>query len=55
MTQSQIAAAAGTVKEVAARAIAELDERGLLRRERGHIRFLDRQGLVELLRELGGS
>jgi len=53
MTQTQIAAAAGTVKEVAARAIAELDERGLLRRERGHIRFLDRQGLVELLRELG--
>jgi CRP-like cAMP-binding protein/uncharacterized protein (DUF2249 family) len=55
MTQSQIAAAAGTVKEVAARAIAELDERGLLKRERGHIRFLDRQGLLELLRELGGS
>jgi CRP-like cAMP-binding protein/uncharacterized protein (DUF2249 family) len=55
MTQSQIAAAAGTVKEVAARAIAELDERGLLRREHGHIRFLDRQGIVELLKELGGS
>jgi CRP-like cAMP-binding protein/uncharacterized protein (DUF2249 family) len=55
MTQSQIAAAAGTVKEVAARAIAELDERGLLKRERGHIRFLDRQGLIELLRELGES
>jgi CRP/FNR family cyclic AMP-dependent transcriptional regulator len=55
MTQSQIAAAAGTVKEVAARAIAELDERGLLKRERGHIRYLDRQGLIELLRELGGS
>jgi CRP-like cAMP-binding protein/uncharacterized protein (DUF2249 family) len=55
MTQSQIAAAAGTVKEVAARAIAELDERGLLKRERGHIRYLDRQGLIELLRELGGT
>jgi CRP-like cAMP-binding protein len=55
MTQSQIAAAAGTVKEVAARAIAELDERRLLKRERGHIRYLDRQGLLELLRELGGS
>jgi CRP-like cAMP-binding protein len=55
MTQSQIAAAAGTVKEVAARAIAELDERGLLKREHGHIRFLDRQGLVELIRELVGS
>jgi CRP-like cAMP-binding protein/uncharacterized protein (DUF2249 family) len=55
MTQSHIAAAAGTVKEVAARAIADLDERGLLKRERGHIRFLDRQGLLELLRELGGN
>ncbi|HTX59573.1 MAG TPA: helix-turn-helix domain-containing protein [Verrucomicrobiae bacterium] len=52
MTQSQIAAAAGTVKEVAARAIAELESRGLLRRERGHIRHLDRQGLVDLIRTL---
>jgi len=52
MTQAQIAAAAGTVKEVAARAIAELESRGLLRRERGHIRFLDRQRLIELVREL---
>ena len=52
MTQAQIAAAAGTVKEVAARAIAELEGRGLLRRERGHIRFLDRQRLIELVREL---
>jgi CRP-like cAMP-binding protein len=51
MTQSQIAAAAGTVKEVAARAIAELELRGLLKRERGHIRFLDRQKLVDLIKE----
>ena len=35
VTQSQIAAAAGTVKEVAARAIAELESRNVLRRERG--------------------
>ncbi len=50
LTQSQIAAAAGTVKEVAARAIAELELRGLLKRERGHIRYLDRQGLLDLIR-----
>jgi len=52
VTQSQIAAAAGTVKEVAARAIAELESQQALRRERGHIRYLDRQQLVELIREL---
>jgi CRP-like cAMP-binding protein/uncharacterized protein (DUF2249 family) len=51
ITQSQIAAAAGTVKEVAARAIAELEARGALRRERGHIRYLDRNRLLELIRE----
>ena len=51
ITQSQIAAAAGTVKEVAARAIAELEARGALKRERGHIRFLDRTRLLELIRE----
>lgn len=52
VTQSQIAAAAGTVKEVAARAIAELESRTILRREHGHIRYLDRQELLELIREL---
>jgi CRP-like cAMP-binding protein len=51
ITQSQIAAAAGTVKEVAARAIAELELRGVLKRERGHIRFLDREKLLELTKE----
>ncbi len=51
MTQAQIAAAAGTVKEVAARAIAELESKNLLRRERGHVRYLDRQGLIDLIRE----
>jgi CRP-like cAMP-binding protein/uncharacterized protein (DUF2249 family) len=53
MTQAQIAAAAGTVKEVAARAIAELEARELLRRERGHIRYLDRQKLIDLIKESG--
>jgi CRP-like cAMP-binding protein/uncharacterized protein (DUF2249 family) len=52
VTQSQIAAAAGTVKEVAARAIAELEGRKILRRERGHIRYLDREQLLELIRDL---
>jgi uncharacterized protein (DUF2249 family) len=50
MTQSQLAAAAGTVKEVAARAIAELELHGALKRERGHIRFLDRTRLLEYAR-----
>jgi len=50
MTQAQVAAAAGTVKEVAARAIAELEMRELLR-ERGHIRFLDRQKLLDLVKD----
>lgn len=53
MTQAQIAAAAGTVKEVAARAIAELEQRELLKRERGHIRYLDRQGLLDMIRDAG--
>lgn len=46
MTQTQIAASAGTVKEVAARAIGELEERGALRRERGHVKFLARETLL---------
>lgn len=50
MTQSQIAASAGTVKEVAARAIAELERLNLLKRERGHVRYLDRQGLIDFIR-----
>lgn len=51
MTQAQIAAAAGTVKEVAARAIAELERMQALRRERGHIRYLDRSKLLSMLED----
>jgi len=51
MTQAQVAAAAGTVKEVAARAIAELERVQALRRERGHIRYLDRVKLLEIIGE----
>jgi CRP-like cAMP-binding protein/uncharacterized protein (DUF2249 family) len=50
MTQSQVAATAGTVKEVAARTIAELEQRGALRRERGHIAYLNRALLAEIAR-----
>jgi CRP-like cAMP-binding protein/uncharacterized protein (DUF2249 family) len=49
MTQAQVAASAGTVKEVAARAIAELERLEALRRERGHIRYLDRTKLLETI------
>lgn len=51
MTQAQLAAAAGTVKEVAARAIAELERVQALRRERGHIRYLDRAKLLSMIDE----
>ncbi len=46
MTQAQIAAAAGTTKEVAARLIRTLEEANALRRERGHIRYLDRDRIA---------
>jgi CRP-like cAMP-binding protein len=48
MTQGQIAAAAGTVKEVIARLIGEFEEGGALRRDHGHIRYLNRQRLIRL-------
>ena len=51
MTQAQVAAAAGTVKEVAARAIAELERVQALRRARGHIRYLDRAKLLEVIEQ----
>jgi CRP-like cAMP-binding protein len=43
--QRDIAASAGCVKEAAARAIAQLEQAGALRRERGRIRQLDRTQL----------
>lgn len=49
MTQTQLAFAAGTVKEVAARAIAELERGGAIRREHGHIAYLDRVKLLEII------
>ena len=47
LTQAELAATAGTVKEVAARTIAQLERDGALQRERGHIRFLCRARLRE--------
>ncbi len=47
LTQAELAATAGTVKEVAARTIAQLERAGALKRERGHIRYLCRAKLHE--------
>lgn len=49
ISQLDIAASAGTVKEVAARAIADLEKTGALRRERGHVRYLDRGKLLQII------
>jgi CRP/FNR family transcriptional regulator len=45
MTQNQLAIIAGTAKEVAARAIAELEAGGALQRTEGHIARIDRAKL----------
>ena len=42
MTQAQLALTAGTAKEVAARAIAELEAAGAIQRARGRIARIDR-------------
>lgn len=44
---TQIATATGTVKEVVARAVAELEKAGAIRRIRGRIAFIDRAKLTE--------
>lgn len=48
MTQAQLAAMTGSAKEVFARTIGELETDGVLRRERGHIAFLDAEKLADL-------
>jgi CRP/FNR family transcriptional regulator, cyclic AMP receptor protein len=50
MTQAQIGAAAGTVKDVAARTIGILERHGAIKRQRGRVRFLDRTILSEFAR-----
>ncbi len=49
MTQAQLATIAGTAKEVAARAIAELEAVGALQRARGRIARVDRHILQHFL------
>jgi CRP/FNR family transcriptional regulator len=46
---SQIATATGTVKEVAARAVAELEDVGAIRRVRGRIAYIDRAKLARFI------
>ena len=48
LTQAQIGAAAGTVKDVAARTISVFERQGALKRERGHIAWLHRERLTQL-------
>lgn len=50
MTQAELASSAGTIKEVVSRALAELELRGAVRRQHGHIALLDR---AELLAAIG--
>ena len=51
MTQNQLAVIAGTAKEVAARAIAELEAAGALERMQGHISRIDRAKLQTFIPE----
>jgi Crp-like helix-turn-helix domain len=48
ITQIQLAAMVGSVKEVVARTIADFEALGALRRERGHVAYLNRQLLMDL-------
>lgn len=46
---TQITAAAGSVKEVVARALSELEKAGAIRRDRGHVAFIDRNRLAAFI------
>jgi DNA-binding GntR family transcriptional regulator len=48
MSQTELAVIAGTAKEVAARAVAELEAAGVLKRRNGHIALVDREKLKEV-------
>ncbi len=48
ITQAQLAAMTGSVKEVLARTVAELEAQGALKRERGHIAYLHAEKLKAL-------
>ncbi len=49
LTQREIAAIAGTAREVVGRVLHALDEAGAVRLERGHIAQVDEQKLIEFL------
>ncbi len=49
MTQVEIAASAGTVKEIVSRSLAELEALGAVRRDGGHIVALDRSKLADTI------
>ena len=49
MTQSQLAAAAGTVKEAASRVLAELAEAGAIELVRGRGAHVDRESLTSFV------
>ena len=55
LRQGHLAALAGTVKEVVARAVGELEAAGALARERGHIVRLDRTKLTAFLAEASAT
>jgi uncharacterized protein (DUF2249 family)/CRP-like cAMP-binding protein len=48
MSQTELAVIAGTAKEVAARAVAELEAAGALERRKGHIALVDREKLKQI-------
>ena len=50
LTQTQLAARLGTVRELVARALAELEERGVISRDRSHVTIRDPARLTALAR-----
>lgn len=51
LTHQELAERAGTVREIAGRALRRLAEEGLVRLERGRVIVLDRQGLAQVVEE----
>jgi len=49
LTQQEMAARLGTVREMIGRSLKQLESRGLIRTERGRIVILDREGLEKLV------
>jgi len=52
-TQADLARGVGSAREVMSRRLEALEQRGLLRREHGHIRLIDRKGLDRLAADAG--